>query len=70
MDMSIPCAVAQPITSAAQLYGGVFHAALIVADDVAVAERMRHILAELAPRRRVVVASSRAEACNLLAAAL
>jgi DNA-binding NarL/FixJ family response regulator len=67
MDMSIPCAVAQPITSAAQLYGGVFHAALIVADDVAVAERMRHILAELAPRRRIVVASSRAEACNLLA---
>lgn len=67
MDMSIPCAVAQPITSAAQLYGGVFHAALIVADDLAVAERMRHILAELAPRRRIVVASSRAEACNLLA---
>lgn len=67
MDMSIPCAVAQPITSAAQLYGGVFHAALIVAEDIAVAERMRHILAELAPRRRIVVASSRAEACNLLA---
>ncbi|RQO47823.1 DNA-binding response regulator [Variovorax sp. KBW07] len=65
--MSIPCAVAQPISSAAQLYGGVFHAALIVAEDIAVAERMRHILAELAPRRRIVVASSRAEACNLLA---
>ncbi len=68
MDMSIPCAVAQsPVASASRMYGGVFHAALIVADDAAVADRMRHILAELAPRRRIVVASSRIEACSLLA---
>ncbi|MFH0134423.1 LuxR C-terminal-related transcriptional regulator [Variovorax sp. VaC1] len=67
MDMSIHCAAPQPALSASQLYGGVFHAALIVADDLAVAERMRRILAELGPRRRIVIASSRAEACSLLA---
>lgn len=67
MDMSVHCAVAQPALSASQMYGGVFHAALIVADDLAVAERMRRILADLAPRRRIVIASSRSEACSLLA---
>jgi len=56
------------VPSAAQLYGGVFHAALIVADDSIAADRMRRILAELAPHRRVVIASGRAEALNLLAA--
>lgn len=56
------------VPTAAQLYGGVFHAALIVADDAACADRMRRILCELAPHRRVVVASGRAEAFNLLAA--
>ncbi|RUR68893.1 response regulator [Variovorax guangxiensis] len=57
-----------PVPTAAQLYGGVFHAALVVADDAACADRMRRILCELAPHRRVVVASGRAEAFNLLAA--
>lgn len=68
MNMSVRSQSVRPLSSVAQMYGGVFHAALIVADDLAVAERMRRILAELAPRRRIVVASSRAEACNLLAA--
>jgi DNA-binding NarL/FixJ family response regulator len=68
MEMSIQYAAARPMPSVAQLYGGVFHAALIVADDPFVADRMRRILAELAPHRRVVVASGRAEALNLLAA--
>lgn len=49
-------------------YGGAFHGALIVEQDIAMGERMRRILSELAPGRRVVIASSRAEACNLLAA--
>lgn len=44
-----------------------FHAALIVADDLTTAERMRRILIGLAPRRRVVVATSQTEARNLLA---
>ena len=61
-------AASTPVPTAAQLYGGVFHAALIVADDVACADRMRRILCELAPHRRVVIASGRAEAFNLLAA--
>ncbi|REM69637.1 response regulator, partial [Mycobacterium tuberculosis] len=43
-------------------------AALIVADDAICADRMRRILCDLAPHRRVVVASGRAEAFNLLAA--
>lgn len=68
MNMSVRSQSVRPLSSVAQMYGGVFHAALIVADDLAVADRMRRILAELAPRRRIVVASSRAEACNLLAA--
>lgn len=49
-------------------YGGAFHGALIVEQDIAMGERMRRILSELAPGRRVVIASSRAEADNLLAA--
>jgi DNA-binding NarL/FixJ family response regulator len=49
-------------------YGGAFHGALIVEQDIAMGERMRRILSELAPGRRVVIASTRAEACNLLAA--
>ena len=49
------------------LHLDVFHAALVVADDPAVAERMRNVLIGIAPRRRVVVASSEAEARNLLA---
>jgi DNA-binding NarL/FixJ family response regulator len=54
--------------SASQLsYVSTFHGALIVEDDPAVADRMRRILGDLAPGRRVVVASTRAEACNLLA---
>jgi DNA-binding NarL/FixJ family response regulator len=54
--------------SASQLsYVSIFHGALIVEDDPAVADRMRRILGNLAPGRRVVVASTRAEACNLLA---
>ena len=68
MNMSVRSQSVRPLSSVAQMYGGVFHAALIVADDLAVADRMRRILAELAPRRRIVVASSRAEAGNLLAA--
>ncbi|SEJ07567.1 two component transcriptional regulator, LuxR family [Variovorax sp. OK605] len=68
MEMSFQYASTRPVPSVAQLYGGVFHAALIVADDAFVADRMRRILAELAPHRRVVVASGRAEALNLLAA--
>ncbi|WP_198088572.1 response regulator transcription factor [Variovorax sp. E3] len=72
MNMSVHShashAVARPMpSSVAQMYGGVFHAALVVADDAEVADRMRRILAELAPRRRIVIASSRAEASNLLA---
>ena len=56
------------MSSASQLsYIGTFHGALIVEDDPAVADRMRRILGNLAPGRRVVVASTRAEACNLLA---
>jgi len=54
--------------SASQLsYVSIFHGALIVEDDPAVADRMRRILGNLAPGRRVVVASTRSEACNLLA---
>jgi DNA-binding NarL/FixJ family response regulator len=69
MEMSMQYAAAvRQVPSAAQLYGGVFHAALIVADDSIAADRMRRILAELAPHRRVVIASGRAEALNLLAA--
>jgi DNA-binding NarL/FixJ family response regulator len=69
MEMNMQyAAVARHVPSAAQLYGGVFHAALIVADDSIAADRMRRILAELAPHRRVVIASGRAEALNLLAA--
>lgn len=70
MEMNIPytTASAKPVPTAAQLYGGVFHAALIVADDSVAADRMRRILCDLAPHRRVVVASGRAEAFNLLAA--
>ena len=69
MEMSMQYAAAvRHVPSAAQLYGGVFHAALIVADDSMAADRMRRILAELAPHRRVVIASGRAEALNLLAA--
>jgi DNA-binding NarL/FixJ family response regulator len=69
MEMSMQYAAAvRHVPSAAQLYGGVFHAALIVADDSIAADRMRRILAELAPHRRVVIASGRAEALNLLAA--
>ncbi|MDH6168537.1 DNA-binding NarL/FixJ family response regulator [Variovorax boronicumulans] len=48
-------------------YVSTFHGALIVEDDPAVADRMRRILGNLAPGRRVVVASTRAEACSLLA---
>jgi len=48
-------------------YLSTFHGALVVEDDPAVADRMRRILGNLAPGRRVVVASTRAEACNLLA---
>ncbi|MGJ7608167.1 response regulator transcription factor [Variovorax sp. LT1R20] len=48
-------------------YLSTFHGALIVEDDPAVADRMRRILGNLAPGRRVVVASTRTEACNLLA---
>lgn len=48
-------------------YLSTFHGALIVEDDPSVADRMRCILGKLAPGRRVVVASTRAEACNLLA---
>lgn len=69
MEMSMQYAAAvRHVPSAAQLYGGVFHAALIVADDSIAADRMRRILAELAPHRRVVIASGQAEALNLLAA--
>jgi DNA-binding NarL/FixJ family response regulator len=69
MEMNMQYAAAvRHVPSAAQLYGGVFHAALIVADDSIAADRMRRILAELAPHRRVVIASGRAEALNLLAA--
>lgn len=68
MEMTLQRTTARPALSIAQLYGGVFHAALVVADDAQVADRMRRILAELAPHRRVVVASGRAEALNLLAA--
>lgn len=54
--------------SASQLsYISTFHGALIVEDDPAVASRMRRILGELAPGRRVVVSSSCAEARSLLA---
>ncbi len=49
-------------------YGGAFHGAMVVEQDLAMGERMRRILSELAPGRRVVVASTRAEAVNLLAA--
>jgi len=70
MEMNFPytTASARPAPTVAQLYGGVFHAALIVADVAASADRMRRILCDLAPHRRVVVASGRAEAFNLLAA--
>jgi DNA-binding NarL/FixJ family response regulator len=47
--------------------GSTFHGALIVEDDPAVADRMRRILGNLAPGRRVVVVSTRAEACSQLA---
>ncbi|MET3497069.1 response regulator transcription factor [Variovorax boronicumulans] len=54
--------------SASQLsYISTFHGALIVEDDPAVADRMRRILGELAPGRRVVVSSSCEEARSLLA---
>lgn len=49
-------------------YGGTFRSALIVEEDIAMAERMRRILGGLAPGRRVVVASTQSEARNLLAA--
>jgi DNA-binding NarL/FixJ family response regulator len=68
MEMTLQYTAARAVPSVAQLYGGVFHAALIVADDPQVAERMRRILCDLAPQRRVVVAAGRAEALNLLAA--
>ena len=48
--------------------GSTFHGALVVEDDPAVADRMRRILGNLAPGRRVVVAATRAEACSQLAA--
>ncbi|MGF6351561.1 DNA-binding NarL/FixJ family response regulator [Variovorax sp. W2I14] len=57
-----------PMSSASQLsYVSTFHGALIVEEDPDVAARLRRILGNLAPGRRVVVASTRAEACNLLA---
>jgi len=68
MELSFQYATTRPVPSVAQLYGGVFHAALVVADDALVADRMRRILSDLAPHRRVVIASGRAEALNLLAA--
>ncbi|MGJ7558782.1 response regulator transcription factor [Variovorax sp. RB3P1] len=49
-------------------YGSAFHGALVVEHDLAMGERMRRVLSELAPGRRVVIASTRAEAVNLLAA--
>jgi DNA-binding NarL/FixJ family response regulator len=72
--MSVVChpstSVPMPAPGAykASSYGGAFHGALIVEQDIAMGERMRRILSELAPGRRVVIASTRAEASNLLAA--
>lgn len=71
--MSVAC---HPLSSQSMLeleaprnsYGGTFRSALIVEEDIAMAERMRRILGGLAPGRRVVVASTQAEARNLLAA--
>lgn len=68
MEMNIHYTAPRPVPTVAQLYGGVFHAALVVAEDAVCADRMRRILCDLAPHRRVVVASTRAEAFNLLAA--
>lgn len=49
-------------------YGAAFHGVLVVEQDLAMGGRMRRIVSGLAPGRRVVIASTRAEACNLLAA--
>ena len=49
-------------------YGAAFRGVLVVEQDLAIGERMRRIVSGLAPGRRVVIASTRAEACNLLAA--
>lgn len=47
-----------PMSSASQLsYVSTFHGALIVEEDPDVAARLRRILGNLAPGRRVVVAS-------------
>jgi len=57
-----------PMSPASQMpCGSTFHGALIVEADPAVADRMRRILGNLAPGRRVVVVSTRAEACSQLA---
>lgn len=57
-----------PISPASHLsYMSTFHGALIVEEDPAVGDRMRRILVDLAPGRRVVVATTCAEARNLLA---
>jgi DNA-binding NarL/FixJ family response regulator len=71
--MNLACQSLWPVPSPSALTShmsssSAFHGALIVEDDVAVADRMRRILGNVAPGRRVVVASTRAEACNLLAA--
>ena len=48
--------------------GRAFFGALIVEGDLVLADRMRRLLCDLAPGRRVVVASTHAEAIHLLAA--
>ncbi|WP_240531316.1 response regulator [Variovorax boronicumulans] len=48
--------------------GCAFFGALIVEGDLALADRMRRLLCDLAPGRRVVIASTHAEAIRLLAA--
>ncbi|WP_341888800.1 response regulator transcription factor [Variovorax sp. YR752] len=48
--------------------GCTFFGALIVEGDLALAERMRRLLCDLAPGRRVVIASTHVEAIHLLAA--
>ncbi|WP_260685179.1 response regulator [Variovorax sp. KBS0712] len=48
--------------------GCAFFGALIVEGDLALADRMRRLLCDLAPGRRVVIASTHTEAIRLLAA--
>lgn len=67
MNVFSPSSQSTPSAPQPLRYVDLFHAALVVAHDLVTAERMRRVLIGLAPRRRVVVATSHTEARNLLA---